>query len=75
MGEEEHSVSEVSKGPRRIISVSPGIRWAREGVDEHDHSLSQRTLKRLQPFTEASTEKGIPGEAWGKLIPRVSSKR
>ena len=43
------------------------------GVDEHDHSCSERTLKGLQPFTEASTENGIPGEGWGKLIPKVSS--
>lgn len=74
MGEDEHSVCDVPKGPQRIRNaISSAIRWAREGLDEHDHPRSQWTLKGLQPFSEASTEKGLPGEAWGKLIPRVSS--
>lgn len=61
MGEDEHSVSDVPKEPRRQRNaISSGIRWAREGVEEHDHSGSQRTLKGLQPFSEASTREGIP---------------
>lgn len=42
MGEDEHSVCDVPKGPQRIRNaISSAIRWAREGLDEHDHPRSQ----------------------------------
>lgn len=68
MEKELPSVSDVPKGPRSIIhAILPGISWAMEEVEEHDHSLSQRALKGLQSFTAASTENRTPGEAWGSL--------
>lgn len=75
MGKDEHSVCDVSKGPRRIRNaISSGIRWAREGVNEHDHPRSQRTLKGIQPFSEASTEKGLPGGGLEKANSKSESK-